>query len=368
MGDIKMFKNCKAFLSGVIITLGTIILCNTVFAAVTGTNISVFYNNIKILIDGNEINTKDVNGESEEPFIFNGTTYVPIRVVSEALNKIVQWDGDKKQVLIYDIAHFWDGFVSDQNNYTGNSIYWRYIDNKTMAEVDTIIQKYGVNVLFEGLKSKNMYSQYYCINRLVEYYNDVEIKNRAISEITPFIHSTNETIKNGAEFVISVLSSKGDNKYITNCDNGTKIFTLFNDYSDYGSFNELWMLKDNKISKLYSFTKPSMYIKSILISPNKDKIAVQTQSNKSQYINIIDLNSKTSSPEIMNVLISKVAKDNNYVLPDRADKETYSGNSELKWIDNNTVEFNASLSYNNTEIIKNVLGKYNVLNNALEYK
>jgi hypothetical protein len=363
-----MFKHCKAFLSGVIITLGTIILCNTVFAVATGTNISVYYNNIKILINGNEIKTKDVNGKTEEPFIFNGTTYVPIRVVSEALNKIVQWDGDRKQILIYDIEHFWDEFVSVQNNYTGHSIYWRYIDNKKMDEVDTLIQKYGVNVLFEGLKSKNMYSQYYCINRLIEYYNDDEIKNRAINEITPFLLSTNETIKNGAEFAISVLNNKNDNKYITSCANGTKIFTLFNDYSDYGSFNELWMIKNNKLLKLYSFTKPSMYINSILLSPNKDKIAVQTQSNKSQYINIIDLNSKTSSPEIMDILISKVAKDKNYVVSYRADKETYSSNNDLKWIDNNTVEFNASLSYNNTEIIENVLVKYNVLNNALEYK
>lgn len=254
-----MFKNSKAFLSGVIVTLGIIILCNTVFAAATGTNISVFYNNIKILIDGNEIKTNDAMGNTEEPFIFNGTTYVLIRVVSEALNKIVRWDGDNKQILIYnDISHFWDEFVSVQNNNTGNSIYWRYIDYKTMDEVDKIIQKYGVNVLFEGLKSKNIYSQYYCINRLVEYYNDDEIRNRAISEITPFLHSTNETIKNGAEFAISVLSNKDDNKYIISCANDTKIFTLFNDYSDYGSFNEIWMIKNKKISKLYSFTEPSM--------------------------------------------------------------------------------------------------------------
>lgn len=105
-----------------------------------------------------------------------------------------------------------------------------------------------------------------------------------------------------------------------------------------------------------------------MISQNKDKIAVQTQSNKSQYINIIDLNSKTSSPEIMNILISKVAKDKNYTLPHRSDKETYSGNDNLKWVDNNTIEFNASLYYNNTEIIENVLAKYNVLKNNLDYK
>ena len=45
-----MINNCKAFLSGVIVTLATIIFCNTVFAVATGTNISVFYNNIRIFI------------------------------------------------------------------------------------------------------------------------------------------------------------------------------------------------------------------------------------------------------------------------------------------------------------------------------
>jgi len=36
-------------------------------------------------------------------------------------------------------------------------------------------------------------------------------------------------------------------------------------------------------------------------------------------------------------------------------------------VDNNTLEFEAGLSYNFMEIIENVIVKYDVLNNSLEY-
>lgn len=145
-----MINNCKAFLSGVIVTLATIIFCNTVFAVATGTNISVFYNNIRIFIDGNEIKTKDVNGRSEEPFIFNGTTYVPIRLVSEAFNKIVQWDGDKKQILI-----------ADKETYSGNGEL-KWIDNNTV-EFNASLSYNNTEII------KNVQAKYNVLNNALEY-------------------------------------------------------------------------------------------------------------------------------------------------------------------------------------------------------
>ena len=58
-----------------------------------------------------------------------------------------------------------------------------------MEKVDALIKKDGPEVLFNGLESTNVYSQYYCINRLVEYYNYDDIRVRAIDEITPFLSS-----------------------------------------------------------------------------------------------------------------------------------------------------------------------------------
>ena len=60
------------------------------------TTISVAYKNIKIYADGNLVSTSDSN----EAFIYNGTTYLPVRAVGEAFNKAVNWDGKNSAVYI----------------------------------------------------------------------------------------------------------------------------------------------------------------------------------------------------------------------------------------------------------------------------
>lgn len=64
------------------------------FAKASKENISVSYNNIKLVVDGKTVNT------SNEPFIYNGTTYLPVRAVGEALGKNVSWDGSTNTVTI----------------------------------------------------------------------------------------------------------------------------------------------------------------------------------------------------------------------------------------------------------------------------
>ena len=63
-------------------------------------NLSVTYNNIKIVIDGKEITPKDAAGNVVEPFIHEGTTYLPVRAVGEALGKTVGWDDVNKSVYL----------------------------------------------------------------------------------------------------------------------------------------------------------------------------------------------------------------------------------------------------------------------------
>lgn len=56
--------------------------------------ITVYYQDIKLYVDGAKVNT------SSEPFIYNGTTYLPVRAVGEALGEQVYWDGNTKSVYI----------------------------------------------------------------------------------------------------------------------------------------------------------------------------------------------------------------------------------------------------------------------------
>ncbi len=74
--------------------------CMGVFAAEQNARrtetISVVYDNIQVYMDGKLVDLKDANGNKVEPFIYNGTTYLPVRAISQAMGKDVSWDGVEK--------------------------------------------------------------------------------------------------------------------------------------------------------------------------------------------------------------------------------------------------------------------------------
>ena len=88
--------------------LYTLIVVVLLIAALTiGTSAStgivtkeLSYNDLKITLDGKEIIPRDVNGNYIEPFIIDGTTYLPVRGIASSLNLNVGWDGDTKTVLL----------------------------------------------------------------------------------------------------------------------------------------------------------------------------------------------------------------------------------------------------------------------------
>lgn len=75
------------------------ILMGLMGAAATQKNITVT-TGIPIYVDGVEMKPTDANGNPVETFIYNGTTYVPLRAVSQYLGKAVKWDGNNRSVYI----------------------------------------------------------------------------------------------------------------------------------------------------------------------------------------------------------------------------------------------------------------------------
>lgn len=70
-------------------------------SASTGTvQRTLSYNDIKITLDGQEITPLDANGNSVEPFIIDGTTYLPVRGIASALGLDVNWDQTTKTVQL----------------------------------------------------------------------------------------------------------------------------------------------------------------------------------------------------------------------------------------------------------------------------
>ena len=64
--------------------------------------VNINYRGIKIYLDGKEIVPCDGEGNTVEPFIMSssGTTYLPLRAISQALGLNVQWNGDANTVKL----------------------------------------------------------------------------------------------------------------------------------------------------------------------------------------------------------------------------------------------------------------------------
>ena len=91
---------------GLCVCLGVFLILTNgapVFASESQT-LTAFFRDIKIVVDGNLITPQDSNGNVIEPFIVNGTAYLPIRAVGEAVGKTVDWDASTNTVYLGDGA------------------------------------------------------------------------------------------------------------------------------------------------------------------------------------------------------------------------------------------------------------------------
>ena len=62
--------------------------------AYTGTRTAqLTYSDIKVALDGEILDLADATGAEVEPFAINGTTYLPVRAISQALGFQVAWNG-----------------------------------------------------------------------------------------------------------------------------------------------------------------------------------------------------------------------------------------------------------------------------------
>jgi hypothetical protein len=86
----------KIIIVSLVAVLCISIFVNVVYGVLGNKTITVTYRNISIYINGKKTTP------SSEPFIYNGSTYVPLRFVSETLDKEVKWDGTNNRIDIND--------------------------------------------------------------------------------------------------------------------------------------------------------------------------------------------------------------------------------------------------------------------------
>jgi len=160
LGGINiMNKSFKIILSTIIILC---ISTLTVIGIQNHEKIEVFYRDIKVYIDGKEVNPQ------EKPFIYNDRMYVPIRFFSESLNALVSWDDKNNSLSIssyedYDEAKPLDGerfvyceILSIDREKRTLHIYQHIDDNSVYEKTDLRVSKDAIIVLQRNTRKMNL--------------------------------------------------------------------------------------------------------------------------------------------------------------------------------------------------------------------
>ncbi len=126
-----MKNNIKFLLIGLII--GVIIATSSVFGLTGAVQKTLEYNNIKITLNGQEITPTDATGAYVEPFTIDGTTYLPVRAIANALDLDVAWDEATSTVVL--------GKGSTTSSAEGSVVY----------------DKNGIKITYTGSSSDGMF-------------------------------------------------------------------------------------------------------------------------------------------------------------------------------------------------------------------
>ena len=149
---MKSRKNWKSFAAGML-TMALILALG--IPALAAGNIRSLQNvtvgGIHIVIDGQELHPTDVNGNPVDPFVYNGTTYLPIRAVANALGKAVSWDGPTYTVYLGDM----DG----QLEYPTVMLKDMTSIAKTPRSTDKLTDNYG-NHYSSAIINSNLYTNF----------------------------------------------------------------------------------------------------------------------------------------------------------------------------------------------------------------
>ena len=115
---MKKLSHVKWFVLGVVLTLVMPVLVVPALAANASKEATLYYRDIKITLNDQPVVAKDAAGNEVEPFIIDGTTYLPVRGVAGILGIDVGWDSETNTVKLYG-----DRQLSGEVKVTGASLF-----------------------------------------------------------------------------------------------------------------------------------------------------------------------------------------------------------------------------------------------------
>ncbi|MCC8014777.1 MAG: NPCBM/NEW2 domain-containing protein [Eubacterium sp.] len=124
-------------------------------ATVTG---ELTYKNIKVYADGEVVDTTEA-----EPFIYGGTTYLPVRAVADAFGKEVTWNGETNTVYLGAVPSVYvevDTLLEDMYSYNSTFQSVSHVNNGA----DNINQKHTSGCVYKSGSVNNEGSAEYSLN------------------------------------------------------------------------------------------------------------------------------------------------------------------------------------------------------------
>ena len=96
-----MKKNWKTWIAGgAALTLVVGVLTLPSLAATGSIAAILNYSNMKVTLDGRTLELRDSYGNPAEPFTIDGTSYLPVASISQALGLDVAWDRDTNTIVL----------------------------------------------------------------------------------------------------------------------------------------------------------------------------------------------------------------------------------------------------------------------------
>lgn len=160
-----MKERIQGLTAGVLI--GALCTGGVVLAKTSVETIEVNYDNIKVYKDNVLCELKDSNGSVIEPFIYNGTTYMPVRGTANLADMQVTWDGNTKSVYL------WENLVPD-----GTFFLEVCPPYEKSYDCKTYLQSEGKSFSMAGMKYSNglelSYTGNYALFNLNSKYSTIE--------------------------------------------------------------------------------------------------------------------------------------------------------------------------------------------------
>ena len=97
---MKKLRISKCLLMALMVCLLVTAFTLPAWSSTGNKTVELTYRDIKITLNGTPITPKDANGNAVEPFIIDGTTYLPIRAIADALGLDVGWDPGTSTVTL----------------------------------------------------------------------------------------------------------------------------------------------------------------------------------------------------------------------------------------------------------------------------